>query len=167
MADDKATAARRARPGATEAVAGAAVLMVVWAFTSSSAVVHAHPVYPVLLVLTLVAALLVGGRSLLGRNGRPASPPSLARRLARALAILGAVGWLGALAWLRPLAAADAALYAMTSNGTVTVTESATSVVFAPTGETAPTAVFFQPGARVDARAYAATLRPISPSTRR
>nr|WP_246256043.1 alpha/beta hydrolase [Isoptericola halotolerans] len=50
----------------------------------------------------------------------------------------------------------------MRSDDAVTVTETATRVVLAPAGEASGTAVFFQPGARVDPRAYAAVLRPLA-----
>ena len=50
----------------------------------------------------------------------------------------------------------------MDSDAAVTVTESATQIVMTPTGEVSSTGVFFQPGAKVDARAYAAVLRPLA-----
>nr|WP_246246363.1 alpha/beta hydrolase [Isoptericola sediminis] len=50
----------------------------------------------------------------------------------------------------------------MKSDDAVTVTTSATRVVLTPTGEPDGTAVFFQPGAKVEARAYAAVLRPLA-----
>ncbi len=66
--------------------------------------------------------------------------------------------------WLRPFAAVQPALAAMRSDADVTVTESATRIVLAPSGSaaTSDVGVFFQPGARVDARAYAAVLRPLA-----
>ena len=48
------------------------------------------------------------------------------------------------------------------SDSSVTVTEDATRIVLAPTGTEPSTGVFFQPGAKVDARAYAAVLRPLA-----
>jgi hypothetical protein len=50
----------------------------------------------------------------------------------------------------------------MQSSATVIVDESPTQIVMTPTGEVSATGVFFQPGAKVDARAYAAVLRPIA-----
>lgn len=50
----------------------------------------------------------------------------------------------------------------MTSDGAVTVTETATRIVLAPTADSDSTGVFFQPGALVDPRAYAAVLRPLA-----
>jgi len=42
------------------------------------------------------------------------------------------------------------------------VSESATRIVLTPAGPASDTGVFFQPGARVDPRAYAAILRPLA-----
>jgi pimeloyl-ACP methyl ester carboxylesterase len=64
--------------------------------------------------------------------------------------------------WLRPFAAVEPALAAMASDDRVTVTESATQIVMSPVGTASDTAVFFQPGAKVEARAYAAVLRPLA-----
>ena len=66
--------------------------------------------------------------------------------------------------FFRPFAAVQPALAAMRPDGAVTVTETATSIVLAPAtdGAGGGTGVFFQPGARVDARAYAAVLRPLA-----
>ncbi len=66
------------------------------------------------------------------------------------------------MAWLRPFTAVEPALTAMSSDITVTVAEYPTQIVMTPTGTGSRTGVFFQPGARVDARAYAATLRPLA-----
>jgi hypothetical protein len=50
----------------------------------------------------------------------------------------------------------------MRSDAAVTVTETATSIVLVPAGTAGELGVFFQPGARVDARAYVAVLRPLA-----
>ncbi|TFD69304.1 hypothetical protein E3T38_09060 [Cryobacterium sp. Hb1] len=68
---------------------------------------------------------------------------------------------IAAVAWLVPQSAEAPALAAMKSDRTVTVTEDATEIVMTPTGLESPVGVFFQPGARVDARAYSAILRPL------
>jgi hypothetical protein len=76
---------------------------------------------------------------------------------------VGAVGWLVAVAWLRPFSAQEPALTAMQSGSGVVVTESPGRVVLEPAdGPASPTSVFFQPGAKVEARAYAAVLRPLA-----
>ncbi len=75
--------------------------------------------------------------------------------------MLGLV-WVGAMWWLRPFSAVEPALAAMQSDATVTVTESATDVVLTPTSGADEVGVLFQPGAKVEARAYAAVLRPLA-----
>jgi len=139
-------------------VALAAVAFV--CLTAWAPVVHGHPAYPVLLALT------AGGAGVaLWRARRPRARPGAWRLVGRGLLLVVAVGWVAAMVWLRPFAALQPALTAMRSDGAVTVTESATRIVLAPAaggGPTSTTGVFFQPGARVDARAYAAVLRPLA-----
>ncbi|MGW2090962.1 alpha/beta hydrolase [Promicromonospora sukumoe] len=141
-------------------VAAAGLVVVLWAcLTAWGAVVHGHPAYAVLLGLTVLGCALVLWRSL--RPGRARRHRVLAPVLDVALVVAG-IGWLAALAWLRPFTAVEPAPTAMLSDEVVTVTESATSVTLAPAGEAGATAVFFQPGAKVEARAYAAVLRPLA-----
>lgn len=136
-------------------VAGIAV--VAWsAITAWGAVVHGHPAYAVLLVLTLAGSVVLLVRAFRQR------PPARGWRLA--LGIVGAllgVAWLAAISWLRPLPAVEPALAAMLSTGTVTVTETATEIVMQPGLDPIETGLVFQPGAKVDPRAYAAILRPL------
>lgn len=152
-----------------------ALAVVVWAFTTEwGGVVHAHPAYPVLLVATAVAAVVLLAAAAVRRAGQV---PGADGRVARAerdagskrrrgrlvLAIVGpvfAAGWIAALAWLRPHSATEPALSAMRSDSSVSVSESATQIVMRPAHGADATGVFFQPGALVDARAYAAALRP-------
>jgi hypothetical protein len=135
-----------------------ALLVVGWCcLTAWPAIVHGHPTYGVLLALTLVVAGLALWWSYRGR------PPWTGwRRVVAVVLALLAVGWLVLLAWLRPFNAVEPALSAMNSDSTVTVVESPTQIVLTPTGEASTTGVFFQPGAKVDARAYAAVLRPLA-----
>jgi len=138
------------------AVLGLAV--VGWAcLTAWSAIVHAHPLYPALLALTALGSLYALWRSFL---------PSRSRRTwVRVLAIIGLVlwvAWIALMAWLRPFPALEPALAAMQSSSTVTVTETPTQIVMAPVEATGTSGLFFQPGAKVDARAYAAVLRPLA-----
>lgn len=142
----------------TERVVTAAALAVVaWAvLTAWGAVVHGHPAYAVLLALTaLVAAALGIGTFLWRRTGRRGW-----RRGLRITGVVGAVAWVAVIAWLRPFPAVEPALSAMESNAAVTVTESATEIVLAPTSGGSGVALSFQPGARVDPRAYVTVLRP-------
>jgi hypothetical protein len=138
------------------AVAGA--LVVGWVLvTQWGGVVHGHPAYGVLLGLTGAGCLLLAWRV-----RRPLPRRTGWRRVAGlALLVLGA-GWLALVAWLRPHTAIEPALTAMRSDAAVTVTESPTDIVMAPSDTAAATGVFFQPGALVDARAYAAVLRPLA-----
>jgi hypothetical protein len=130
-------------------VAIAGIGIVAWVLvTSLPAVIHGHPAYAVALVLTLVGCAWV-----LLRNREPREPTSGWRRV-----------WVAS---SRPFAAVEPALAAMDSDGVVTVSESPTRIVMAPTGATSPVGVFFQPGAKVEARAYAAVLRPLAESGHR
>ncbi len=140
-------------------VALLALVAVGWvSFTAWSPVVHGHPAYPVLLALTVLGALAA-----LWRARRPRARPGAWRLVGRGLLLVLAVGWVAAMVWLRPFAAVQPALAAMRSDASVEVTESATRIVLAPAAGTASeVGVSFQPGARVDARAYAAVLRPLA-----
>ena len=135
----------------------AGIGVVVWAcVTSWGAVVHGHPLYAVLLAVTLVVAIVAGGLSFRSRD------PLRGWRLAGAivLAVLAAA-WLAAMAWLRPFTAVEPALTAMESTATVKVTQTPTQIVMEPGLDPRTTGVVFQPGAKVEARAYAAILRPL------
>jgi len=109
------------------------------------------------LALTLVVALLAGALSF--RAGEPRRGWRLALSVVAALL---AVVWLVALWWLRPFAAVEPALSALESTSTVVVTETATAILMQPGLDPLDTGIVFQPGARVDARAYAAVLRPLA-----
>lgn len=140
------------------AVAALAVIAVAWCCaTAWPAIVHGHPLYAVLLALTLIVALLVIWQSFRGRSSARGW-----RRVVAIIVLVLALGWLAALVWLRPFPAVEPALAAMQSDAVVTVVESPTQIVMTPTGEPSTTGVFFQPGAKVDARAYAAILRPLA-----
>ncbi len=141
--------------------AGAALALVAVAFvclTAWAPVVHGNPAYPLLLALTVLGALAA-----LWRARRPRARPGTWRLVGRGLLLVLAVGWVAAMVWLRPFAAVQPALAAMRSDASVEVVESATRIVLTPAAGTASeVGVFFQPGARVDARAYAAVLRPLA-----
>lgn len=81
----------------------------------------------------------------------------------RSVGVLLAVMLIGALTWLRPFGAGSEALAAMTSSGSVNVVDNATSIEFVPS-KPATVGLVFYPGARVDARAYAALLQPVAES---
>lgn len=97
-------------------------------------------------------------------NAQPVRPPRttsgrwlLAARIAGAALALVVVG---ALVWLRPFPAEPAALAATQSDDLVTVTDFPTRLELRPAAQAPTTGLVFTPGARVDARAYAAILRP-------
>jgi pimeloyl-ACP methyl ester carboxylesterase len=138
------------------AVLGLAV--VAWALlTQAPAVVHGHWAYAVLLLLTVLGALWA---LWLHRRARPL--PGGWRRVGSIALLVGAVGGLAMVAYFRPFSAQEPALAAMASDGAVRVTETRTRIVLEPTGTRSSTGVLFQPGARVEARAYAAVLRPLA-----
>lgn len=140
--------------------AAAGLLVVGWAsLTGWGAVVHGHPLYAVLLIATVLGSVFFGWR-----NFRPRRARAGWRRVARIVLIVASIGWIALMAWLRPFTAVEPALEAMNSDAAVTVLESPTQIVMTPTGPASDTGVFFQPGARVDARAYAAILRPLAES---
>ena len=134
-------------------VAVGGILAVLWAgVTAGDAVVVGHPAYPVLLVAVLVGAVLV----LVFAGRRPVRRKAL--RIV--LAVLGFV--VVALAvWVRPFPAGEVSREALVAGDGVAVTVMPTRIELIP-DDAGPVGVLFQPGARVDARAYAAVLRPLA-----
>ena len=129
------------------------------AFSTGPMLIHGHPAYIVLLAATLVISLTVAVRSWC--LPAPRKPVHRGLRVVQTVLIALSCLVIAAVAWLVPFSAEAPALAAMKSDGTVTVMEDATEIVMTPTGVESPVGVFFQPGARVDARAYSATLRPL------
>ena len=129
------------------------------AFATGSMLIHGHPAYIVLLAVTLVVGVIVAVRS--WSVPAPRTSVHCGRRVVQTILIALSSLVIAAVAWLVPLSAEAPALAAMTSDSTVTVMEDATEIVMTPTGVESPVGVFFQPGARVDARAYSAILRPL------
>ncbi|WP_344779503.1 alpha/beta hydrolase [Microbacterium kribbense] len=137
------------------AVAVGGVAVVLWAVnTAWGAIVHGQPAYAIVLAVTAVASVLGAILALRARRRR--------HRVLRIVAVLLAVLWIAAVAWLRPHSAAPVAVAAMHSDAGVQVTESVDRVTFTPRHDADSLGVFFQPGALVDARAYAAVLRPLA-----
>ena len=126
--------------------------------TRMSAILASHPAYLAALVLAALAggALLVAGLRSRSAGGGPW------RIAGRVALILGALVVATGLLWLRPFAATDAGLRALEPGDGVTVSESATRIRLRPTGRRRGATLVFIPGARVDPRAYAATLRPLA-----
>ncbi|QIK63743.1 alpha/beta hydrolase [Leucobacter viscericola] len=146
--------------------------VILWAcLTAWGAVVHGHPAYAIVLTISALGALLLGWLSLRKIRRRSKDERAETIRIGvwgvvwRVLLIALGVVWIAILAWLRPYVAVEPALAAMHSDKTVTVTETTTDIELRPTDAKTPessTGVFFQPGALVDARAYAAVLRPLA-----
>ncbi len=99
-------------------------------------------------------------------NASPGKRPSQRgtsgwRVTGRVLIAVLAAAVVGGLVWLRPFPAGDTALAALQSDATVTVIDHPTTIEFIPAQLSEPqVGLVFSPGARVDARAYAALLRP-------
>lgn len=163
MTSEGLVAAPPARPWLTwagRAVSISAVVVALWAcLTQWGAVVHGNPAYAILLAVTVVGAALALWHSFTLRKRR-----SGWRLALRIVLLVLAMVWVGLMWWLRPFTALEPALAAMNSDGAVTVTESAAQIVMTPTGDVSQLGVFFQPGAKVEARAYAAVLRPLAES---
>jgi pimeloyl-ACP methyl ester carboxylesterase len=80
------------------------------------------------------------------------------------LGIVSSMLWIIMIGWLAPSVAAEPAQSALSAPSGYTVFEDAAQIVLTPKGDIQPTALFFQPGARVDARAYATVLAPVAQS---
>ncbi len=103
---------------------------------------------------------------------RPARNSVLRRRVARVIsvpALLVCVLATALLGYSRPMGADDTALAALRPSATIAVQERLTSYELVPTRENSrgvaipvTTGLVFYPGAKVDARAYAALLRPLA-----
>ena len=138
-------------------LASIAVLVVVGYVlaTNSDAILAGHRSY-LWLYLGAAAAAIIGlavgtvRRTISGRLwlGILASIPLLA---------LAVAAWL-----LSPFAATDIALDALADSDSVVVSSSASAITIEPTTGARDVGLIFQPGARVDARAYAHILRPLA-----
>lgn len=160
MEGQPATSPRPWLTWAGRAVSAVAILVVLWAcVTQWGAVMHGNPAYAILLAITVVVAAWALWHSFTRRKRR-----SGWRLVLRVIVLVLAIAWVGLMALLRPFTAQETAVAAMESDGSVTVSESAAQITMTPTGDASPLGVFFQPGAKVEARAYAAVLRPLAES---
>jgi len=142
----------------TRVISAGTLVVVAWiAITAFPMLIHGQPVYAVLLGITAIAAV-VG--TVFAWRARAFTPHR--RQTARTIGLVAAIVWVVLIGWLAPSVATQTAVAAMTSSPGVTVTENASEIVLTPTGSVDPTGLFFQPGAKVDARAYAAVLRPVA-----
>lgn len=135
----------------------------IWA-TRGEVLLAGHPAYPVLLVSAAVVGvlLLVRGLRSLRHPGPRRRAPVWRVVLARTAAVVGSLVVLGTLVYLIPLPATAAAVAAMNGSGAVTVTDATTTITLTPTGAAPATGFVFQPGAKVDARAYVPLLTRVS-----
>lgn len=133
------------------------LVIILAAFLTGSMLVHGQPAYTVLLAALFLASAVFALRFWLRRAATHAGIKVL-----RWIAVVAFSAVLAMVLWLVPSSATEPSLAAMASDAQVTVAETPDQIVLTPTGEPSPVGVFFQPGARVDARAYAATLRPLA-----
>lgn len=104
--------------------------------------------------------LLVRDRSEPHPRRRTARP--VLRVVGRVAGVLVTVVVLGALVWLRPFGATAEAVAAMSGSADVRVMDAPAHIVIAPTSGTPTRGLIFQPGARVDPRAYVPMLSEVS-----
>lgn len=139
------------------AYAGLALVVVaVRALVSAGgAIINGHPSYWVLYgsVFALGGAAVVFG--VIWRSSKTRVWPAVLGTIG--LVVVAVPAWL-----LTPFEATDDALMALESDGTVVAASSTSALTMTPAGPHTGVGVIFQPGARVDARAYARILRPIA-----
>ncbi|MDQ2782774.1 MAG: alpha/beta hydrolase [Actinomycetota bacterium] len=163
MTAPQTSATQRHRTSVFRAVVG--LLWVVVAgyvlITKAGTLLAGHPAYPTLLIATTVVGLILvvtGVRPARPRAGRGGA----GLVIGRVLGVVGTVLLLGGIVYLIPLPATDP-VSAMQSTSAVTVASSPTRIVLTPAGGTTPRAgLVFQPGAKVDPRAYVALLKPVA-----
>ncbi len=119
-----------------------------------------HPAYPVLLAVVLLVglALLVTGLRPVAA-GRPRH--RVATVVGRVLGAVLTVVVLGSVVYLVPATATPEAVAAMAGTAAVRVTDAPTSITLTPTGGSAAAGLVFQPGAKVDPRAYVPLLERV------
>lgn len=137
------------------AVAWLGVAVWVW-LTRAGVLLAGHPAYAVAVTLAGVVGVLFAVAAVLVVSGRARARrgPTWLRVLVRAVVLAGSAVVIGALVYLRPFSASTEAVTLMEGTATVAVTDAPTRITLAPQEATATTALVFQPGARVDPRAY-------------
>ena len=168
MTDPTPTTTRRTRPARPwwPLLVGALWLAVaswIW-ITRAGVLVAGHPAYAVLVTLAGVVGLLLVVRGLRQWDRPRRSRHPWLAALGRVGGLVATLVVLGALQWLRPFPASSTALDAMDGTSQVRVASTATRITLTPTGATPRTGLVFQPGARVDPRAYVPLLTRVSAS---
>lgn len=125
-------------------------------------VLAGHPAH----LVALAVAGLVGVVLLVWARGHDGEHPAHRRRwgivLGRVAGVLVTVLVLGGLVWLQPFPASAAATSAMAGAPAVRVVDVPSGIVLSPRDERPTRALVFQPGARVDPRAYVPILTDVS-----
>ena len=159
---------RRLRFAAGLGVVWLAVPLVLF-FLERDVYLAGHPAHVVsLAVAGLVGLVLLvvvrgdGRRS--DRRGAVGSRPGVRWGLVvgRTLGVLVSAVVLGALVWLQPFPAKAPAAAVVQPNGSMRVTDAPTRILITPLGPPPDRALVFQPGARVDPRAYVPVLTEVS-----
>lgn len=148
------------------------ILAVAWlgsalvlAALSRSVLLALHPAHLVALAVVALVGVLLALRvvRIKRRTTGPRRPP-VVRITGRVLAGIVTVMVVGSLIYLKPFGAAPEALDAMEGTTAVQVEESTTQITLTPTGDEPERGLVFQPGARVDSRAYVPLLTQVSRS---
>jgi len=134
---------------------------VVCAVLARGSLLAGHPAYP----LTLAAGVLVG--LLLVVTGARRTPAGRPRRrgwtaVGRVSGALLTLVLLGSLVYLVPATASAAALDAVPGDAAVRIEQSPTRITLTPSGPPPTTGLIFQPGAKVDPRAYVPLLKQVA-----
>lgn len=120
-----------------------------------------HPAYPVTLAVCVVIGLLLAGTG--ARRARADRPRHRGWTAAgRVLAGLLSLVVLGAMVYLVPATATEEAVAALSTDATVRVDQSPTRITLTPTAASPTAGLVFQPGAKVDPRAYGPLLRQVA-----
>jgi Alpha/beta hydrolase family len=134
----------------------ALVAVVGWSLVSAGgAILHGHPSYSVVYVGSAVVGTVAMVLGVVWRSRR--TRLWLAGVATMGLVLTASLAW-----WLTPFSATDRALSALQSDEAVVVASSSSQITMTPAGSGSGVGVIFQPGARIDARAYAPTLRPLA-----
>ncbi|MDN5767155.1 MAG: alpha/beta hydrolase [Humibacillus sp.] len=122
-----------------------------------------HPAHLITLGVVALVGILLIGREL--RLRRPANEPTRGpalRVIGRTVAALAAVATIGVLVYLKPFSATPAAIAAMAEAPGARVLDSPTQIALEPQTAPVKSGLVFQPGARVDPRAYVPLLQQVS-----
>ncbi|HQV91433.1 MAG TPA: alpha/beta hydrolase, partial [Phycicoccus sp.] len=126
----------------------------VWA-TRGDVLLAGHPAYPILTGLVgVIGLVMIAGMILRRRVVDPARRGRRLRLAGRIVGLLGVALLAVMTAWLRPFAATADAAALMGGTNAVAVESDWSTVTLTPRDKTQGVGLIFQPGARVDPRAY-------------